>query len=333
MDKLLSIVIPSYNVGNTLSNILDNLVNCHTLDRLDILVVNDGSTDQTAKIADKYVAEYPESIQLITQVNGGHGSTINTGIKYATGRFFKVVDGDDWLDSANLDRFVNLLKLEDVDLVLTPFWVFNDKTKRKYVKEIKSEDIRWNQKYYLKDRKIAPVPSMHTYTLRTKLLKENGIKIDEHAYYVDIEYILYPIPYVKTYKFVNLPLYNYRVNQADQSITLGNMVKNSKQHEMVIEHVNEYIVEHINGINENQRELMVNRLSRMIATQMKIISVEPIKSVTKAKLVKFYQHAKDNYYFEIQDINLPMKMLVKSHFLLFPLIHYLAIWKMNLFHY
>lgn len=333
MDKLLSIVIPSYNVEKTLGNVLDNLVNCHTLDRLDILVIDDGSTDRTPQIARKYVTKYPESIQLITKKNGGHGSTINTGIKYATGRFFKVVDGDDWIDSTNLDRFIGLLKQCDIDLILTPFWVFNDKTKRKHVKEIKSDDLRWNQKYYLKDRKISIVPSMHTYTLRTELLKENDIRIDEHAYYVDIEYILYPIPYVKTYKFINLPLYNYRVNQDDQSINLTNMTKNSKQHDMVIKHVNKYILEHVNGINANQRELMVNRLSRMIATQLKIIAIGPIRTKTKGELVKFYQNVLNNYYFEIKDINLPMRLLIRSHFLLFPLIHYLAILKMELVHY
>ncbi|WP_125764316.1 glycosyltransferase family 2 protein [Companilactobacillus hulinensis] len=333
MDKLLSIVIPSYNAEKFLSNVLDNLVQCETLKRLDIIVVNDGSTDATADIAAKYVAQYPNSIRLITQENGGHGSTINTGIKYAVGRYFKVVDADDWLDSAHLDRFVCLLKREDSDLILTPFWAFNDKTKKKHLKEIKPGNIKWQQKYYLKEQGIDPVPSMHTYTLRTKLLQENDINIDRHAYYVDIEYILYPIPYVKTFKFIDLPLYNYRVNQSVQSISLSNMIKNSKQHKMVVSHVNSYISEHLDVLNENQRELMVNRLSRMIATQLKIIAIEPLRMKTKSELMSFYQHVKDDYYFEVRDINLPMRMLIKSHFLLFPAIHYLAIWKMDLVHY
>ncbi|WP_125566019.1 glycosyltransferase family 2 protein [Companilactobacillus insicii] len=333
MDKLLSIVIPSYNAEKFLDNVLEQLIKCKKLDRLDIMVVNDGSTDRTAEIGAKYATTYPNSIRLISKENGGHGSTINTGIKNARGRYFKVVDADDWLDSENLDNFIELLKRTDVDLFLTPFWAFNDKTKHKHLKEIKPSNISWNKKYYLKEQGIDPVPSMHTYVLRTKLLQENDIQIDEHAYYVDIEYILYPIPYVKTFEFVNLPLYNYRVNQASQSISISNMRKNQEQHSLVVDHVNGYIREHSDGLNDDQRELMINRLSRMIATQLKIIALAPINSATKRELSNFYSKVKNNYYFEEKDINLPMRWLIKSRFNLLPVIHYLAILKMQLVHY
>lgn len=333
MDKVLSIVIPSYNAEKFLDNILGNLLICQSLDQLDILIIDDGSTDKTALVANKYVTEYPASIRLISKKNGGHGSTINMGIKYATGRYFKVVDADDWLDSVNLDQFVKILEDEDSDLILTPFWAFNDKTQNKHLKEIKPEDIEWKYQYYLQNQKIEPVPSMHTYTLKTELLQQHQIKIDEHAYYVDIEYILYPIPYVKTFKFIDLPLYNYRVNQAGQSISLKNMYKNKQQHDLVVSHVNDYIAGHLDILNENQKELMINRLSRMIATQLKIITLAPIGIKTKTELKKFYQHVQKDYFFEAEDVNLPIRLLIKSHFYLFPAIHYLAIWKMNLIHF
>ncbi|WP_334329720.1 glycosyltransferase family 2 protein [Companilactobacillus sp. HBUAS59699] len=333
MDKLLSIVIPSYNAEKFLDNVLGELVKCHNLNRLDIMVINDGSTDQTAEIGQKYQDSYPGSVRLISKENGGYGSTINTGIAQANGRYFKVVDADDWLDSKNLDRFVGLLKRTETDLILTPFWAFNDKNHHKHIPEIKPDDISWGQKYYLKEQGICPVPSMHTYTLRTKLLQENEIQLDEHAYYVDIEYILYPIPYVKTFEFVNIPLYNYRVNQDNQSISMTNMRKNQQQHSLVVDHVNSYIKEHADGLNPNQQELMVNRLSRMIATQLKIIDLAPIQMATKHELSSFYRKVKDKYYFEPKDINLPMRWLIKSRFNLFPVIHYLAILKMQLVHY
>lgn len=333
MDKLLSIVIPSYNAEKFLDNALGKLVECQNLERMDIMVVNDGSTDKTAEIGRKYQDSYPNSIRVISKENGGYGSTVNTGIINARGRYFKVVDADDWLDPRNLDRFMGLLKRTDVDLILTPFWAFNNKNQHKHIAEIKPSDIRWGQKYYLKEQGICPVPSMHTYTLRTKLLQENDIRLDEHAFYVDIEYILFPIPYVKTFEFINMPLYNYRVNQAGQSISMTNMRKNQQQHSLVVDHVNDYIHQHDNGLNDNQRELMVNRLSRMIATQLKIIDLAPIQMSTKYELSNFYKKVKSEYYFEVKDINLPMRWLIKSNFSLFPVIHYLAILKMQLVHY
>ncbi|WP_125590191.1 glycosyltransferase family 2 protein [Companilactobacillus jidongensis] len=333
MDKLLSIVVPSYNAEKFLDNVLGHLVKCKMLNRLDILIVDDGSTDKTADIGNDYATKYPDSIRLISKENGGYGSTVNAGIINAHGRYFKVVDADDWLDPKNLDRFIGLLKRTDVDLILTPFWAFNDKSKHKHVAAIRPDDIKWGQKYYLKEQGIDPVPSMHTYTLRTKLLQENSIRLDEHAFYVDIEYILFPIPYVKTFEFINMPLYNYRVNQAVQSISLTNMRKNQQQHSFVVDRVNSYIHEHTDGLNDNQRELMVNRLSRMIATQLKIISLSPIRLETKRELSNFYSKVKDEYYFEVNDVNLPMRWLIKSRFYLFPVIHYLAILKMQLVHY
>ena len=105
MKKNLTISIAAYNVENYLEKTLDSLI-IDNLDKLEVLIVNDGSKDNTKKIAQKYCKKYPNSIKLIDKENGGYGSTINAGIKEATGKYFKQLDGDDWYNTENLNRLV-----------------------------------------------------------------------------------------------------------------------------------------------------------------------------------------------------------------------------------
>lgn len=124
MEKVLSIVIPAYNVEKYLEKCLSSFEIEAVLDRIEILVINDGSGDHTAEIAQRYCEKYPETYFLYNKENGGHGSGINYGIRYATGKYFKVVDGDDWLNTEELEAFVKLLEETDTDIVAADFCVF-----------------------------------------------------------------------------------------------------------------------------------------------------------------------------------------------------------------
>ena len=127
MQKILTITIPSYNVEAYIVATLDTMVTINNLDLLEILVVNDGSKDNTVAVAQQYVDKYPNSVRIIDKENGGHGSTINAGIREATGKYFKVVDADDWVDTENLDLLIEYLQETDVDNVLSPYYkVFVD---------------------------------------------------------------------------------------------------------------------------------------------------------------------------------------------------------------
>ena len=121
MNKILTIVIPAYNVENYLDEILPTFLDNEILNDIEIIIVNDGSKDNTAIIAREYEKKYPQTVVLIDKENGGHGSTINSGIKHANGKYLRVIDGDDWVDTNALKNFVNKLKSLNEDLVLTPF--------------------------------------------------------------------------------------------------------------------------------------------------------------------------------------------------------------------
>ena len=117
MEKILSIVVPAYNVEKYLDQCLSSFVNTEVLRDIEILIINDGSTDRTAEIAEKYCEKYPGCFVLYNKENGGHGSGINYGIEHAKGKYFKVVDGDDWVETVNLPVFVRTLKKIDVDVI------------------------------------------------------------------------------------------------------------------------------------------------------------------------------------------------------------------------
>ena len=119
--KALTILIPVYNTEKYIKRCLDSLIVSEIMDDIEILVVNDGGKDHSVEIIQKYVDSYPETVRLIDKENGGHGSTINAGIKEAKGKYFRVLDSDDWFNSTDFVKFVNRLKSEDADLVVCDY--------------------------------------------------------------------------------------------------------------------------------------------------------------------------------------------------------------------
>ena len=128
MNKVLSISVAAYNAAQDLSRCLDSLVNTSVADFLDIIVVNDGSKDETLALARSYEQRYPDIIRVIDKENGGHGSTINASIPEAMGKYYKIVDSDDWVDKEGLERLVHALMETEADLVLNPFHIIDAQT-------------------------------------------------------------------------------------------------------------------------------------------------------------------------------------------------------------
>ena len=121
MEKILSIIIPSYNARKFLDKGIPTFLDPAVIDSLDVIIVNDGSTDDTAAIAEKYCRMFPNSIRLISQPNKGHGGALNTGCAAAVGKFLRVVDADDWVETQNLAPFVEFLRKCESDVVLTDY--------------------------------------------------------------------------------------------------------------------------------------------------------------------------------------------------------------------
>ena len=198
---------------------------------VEIIIVDDGSKDNTAAIADDYAAAYPEIIKVVHQENGGHGEAVNTGLRNATGVYYKVVDSDDWLDAEGLKKVIGVLKsfIENrkrVDLMICNYVYEHvaDGTQNvmRYTNVFPEERVftwaeigRFRPSQYL---------LMHSVIYRTQLLRDCGLELPKHTFYVDNIFVYQPLPYVKNMYYLDVDLYRYFIGRADQSVNETVMV-------------------------------------------------------------------------------------------------------------
>ncbi len=287
-EKILTVSVAAYNLGDMIRENLDSFIKApkKVLDKIEILVTNDGSTDDTPKIVKEYAKKYPKSIILINQKNQGAGSTVNSGIKHATGKYFKMIDGDDWVESINLESIISKLEKTDADIVLTDMLTYNESVKR----------ITDRSGYNLKedtDLKFTDVCNtidiqMHNTMYKTELLKKNKIKLD-NGFYTDIEYVLLPLPFVKKIAYFAEPLYVYRIARSGQSMSKASMRKNAKQHALVLKRlIDEYDKVRKNLAAETDKYL-TTAIGRVANTELRVkLLIEEPKEAKKDSIKDFF---------------------------------------------
>lgn len=327
MGKILTVVVPSYNVDAYIQETLNNMTQSSFFDDLEILVIDDGSTDSTYELAHFFEVNYPNSIKVIRKQNGGHGSTINTGIRFATGKYFKIVDADDWLQIDQLDQLIPMLKYEEADLVVTPYYTYDDVNGTKKLINNMEKIEYANELRKFDDISMKYIPNLHENMVKTAILQNNPIIIDENAYYVDYEYVIYQAPFVKTYKYINIPILNYRINVGTQSTSNASMLRNSARHEFIIDQIQKFIKEYQFSSSIKVQEIMIRSITRMIGAQYKIISLGTISRATYNQLVQFDRKVRKEYLTDFSVLNLPIKGLTKFGMAFYPVIHLMAKFK------
>lgn len=357
-DKLLSVVVPSYNASKYLDFNLQSFLRPSVPEKLEVIVVDDGSTDDTARIADAYHEKYPETIKVIHKENGGHGSGINAGLRAATGKYFKVVDADDWVDHEALERLLDYIASFDAaaanaDTDIDAAQVQADVKARARDKAVSCPDVIYNNYYWrltdeakspdayerkteftepfsgVEYRKVYDFESiadrcyvkMHNMTIRTDILREHQIHIDECCYYVDMEYILYPVPYVETIAFLPEFLYQYQIGRQGQSMDPAKMQRNATQYDHVLASIYAYYDAHCREIKQPNRKKYIDRLiSRFYASRIKILLSMPDASRRKNEFITMeevlYRDYPDIY---AANVNKPIRLLRGSKYVLYPL--------------
>ncbi len=290
--KLLSIAVPCYNSQDYMRNCVDSLLKGGEL--VEILIVNDGSKDDTAKIADEYAEKYPTIVRVIHQENGGHGEAVNTGIRNATGFYFKVVDSDDWVNEEAFEEILKKLQEliagpQTLDMMISNFVYEKQGVKRKKI-------MRY-RKY------LPPVGKyilMHSVIYRTELLRECGLELPKHTFYVDNLFVYQPLMSVKTMYYMDENFYRYFIGREDQSVHEDVMIRRIDQQLLV----NRLMVDTIAGkkiSNKHLRQYMLRYLD-IITT---VSSVMLIRSGTEENLNK----KKDLWkYIKNADINIYSKL-------------------------
>lgn len=279
--KVLSIVVPSYNAESYLMETIPTMLSVPNLDKLEIVIINDGSKDNTLSVANQLKADYSEAIVIVDKENGGHGSTINAGIKVAKGKYFKVVDADDWVNTENLSALIDYLATIDDDEVISPFIkVYMDsKTEETYSYKVSNHQTTYKYSDFLSE--INELPKMHAITVKTSILRDNQIKIDENCFYVDLEYNTFPMPYIKTISYFDKPIYRYRLGSPTQSVSMPSYIKNVKMHERVIFSLINFYQSYLSA-TKIEKELLDNLIGEVITIHSNIyLAMDNVKQAKK----------------------------------------------------
>lgn len=242
-DIVLSIIIPAYNVAKYLKNGISTIVNHRNADKLEILIINDGSKDDTVKIAKEIINKWCNKkkpiITLIDKENGGHGSTINVGISKAKGKYTRIIDGDDWVNTEEFSKLLDILQKEDSDIVVTNY--SEDIANQNILIERRLYDfMKVGKKYNFDDlcnkyygfKEWGPI--LATGNFKTSMLKSQNFKLTEKCFYVDMEFDIYSVLSAKTVTYYDFDVYRYFIGRVDQSISQTSFIKNRKQHEKVL---------------------------------------------------------------------------------------------------
>lgn len=242
-NKILSIVIPTYNVEKYLDRCIISLVHDkEALEKIELIIVNDGSRDNSLAIAKRYEQQYPDSIIAVDKENGGHGSTINAGLKLATGKYFRVIDSDDWVNIDDFGKYVQRLESVDTDIVLTNYSreMVYDGTKVL----CKYKGLEYDHLYNLNKMDLKLLGDdylyMATSTIKTQKLRDAGLVLDEHTFYVDMEYNIFPIAHLSTFVYMDFDIYRYWIGRPQQSIDAKSVYRNRAHHEKVLKRLVEF---------------------------------------------------------------------------------------------
>ena len=282
--KLLSIVVPSYNSQDYLRHCLDTVVLGGQ--EVEVIVVDDGSTDRTAEIALEYCGRFPGIVRLEQKENGGHGSAVNRGLAVATGTYFKVVDSDDWLDTTDYMAVLSLLRdIGSVDLLITNYvyeYSYTGKHKVMRYNNVFPEGkvISWDG---MGRFRFDQLMLMHALFYRTDLLRQCGLKLPEHTFYVDNLVAYLPLPYVKRIVYLDCSPYHYLIGRPGQSVNTQVMIKQIDQQLKVTRLMIEAYDLYTNIEDEKLRRYMIFYLSMMVAITVTYIYIaEDEKLVHKA---------------------------------------------------
>ena len=285
--KLLSIAIPCYNSAAYMENCINSLLPGG--DEVEILIVDDGSVkDNTAEIADRYEKEYPGICRAIHQENGGHGEAVNAGLRNASGIFFKVVDSDDWVNGPAYEAVLNTLRRfvygkSTLDMLITNFVYEKQGAKHKKVMNYnmalpKNELFTWDDvKVFMAGQYIL----MHSVIYRTELLRECGLELPKHTFYVDNIFVYEPLPHVRSMYYLDVNFYRYFIGRSDQSVNEQVMIGRIDQQIRVTKLMLGYY-----DVTKLQNRKLRHYMIRYLEIMMVVSSILAIRSETEENLEK-----------------------------------------------
>ena len=298
--KLITFTVPCYNSAAYMDRCIETLLPAG--EDAEIILVDDGSTDDTGRIADEYAAKYPKIVRVIHQENGGHGEGVNQGIRNASGLYFKVVDSDDWLDGAALTQVMDCLRKfaameKPVDLLLCNYVYEHVTDNTRHVISYKGILPEGRVFVWEECGKFPPSQNilMHSVIYRTQVLRDCGIELPKHTFYVDNIFVYQPLPFVNTLYYLNMDLYRYYIGREDQSVNEQVMVKRVDQQvrvtKIMIDAVDLYALP---PEQKKLRAYMFNYLFMMMTISLVFLTMDGSpEALEKKKLLWAYLRHRD----------------------------------------
>lgn len=297
--KYISFAIPCYNSEAYMAQAIESILPGG--EDVEILIVNDGSKDRTAEIGKEYEEKYPGIVKLINKENGGHGDAVNAGLSHANGKYFKVVDSDDWVDRISLMKILNVLKNfeeeeQEVDMLIANY--VYEKVGMEHKKVIRYDNVlpenqilKWDE---IGQFRIGQYILMHSVIYRTDMLKLCQLTLPKHTFYVDNIYVYYPLPHVRTLYYMNVDFYRYFIGREDQSVNEKVMISRIDQQIFVTKTmIDMYELRRIQS--KKLRKYMLNYLAIMM-TVSSILCIRSKKKENLEKKKELWQYLKQKDY-------------------------------------
>ena len=320
--KTISFIIPAYNSENYLYRCLNSfLYTENTNSKIEVIIVNDGSTDRTEEIGMGFVRRNPDIFKIINKRNGGHGSAINEGASSAKGTYLKVVDSDDWIITKNLESYISMLEATAADVILTPYLFYN-------IQDQVSRPCSYFSKYSssfftLSDvcghwHDIKELFTIHGITYRTEFYREKSRKLTENVFYDDQEYTTIPCCYAKTRYFSSIFLYVYRIGDQGQSISEKNQAMRIEHLEKVVLSMGRYYGQSRERLQPAEKMFYLYKMEIALLSYYRVSCLLlPNRKQGREKAGQMNRKVKDS----IPD--LWKKMVVKYYiFILFNILHF-----------
>ena len=295
--KLISFAVPCYNSQDYMRKCVDSLLTGG--DEVEIIIVNDGSRDDTINIANVYAEKYPDIVKVIDKENGGHGSGVNAGMANSTGLYYKVVDSDDWLDDNALASLLSKIREHKEKGTLPDLYVTNfiyDKVSEgtQYVsaygdKMPEGQIIGWDK---VKKFNLSHMMLMHALLYKREKLLQSGTVLPEHTFYVDNLFAYKPLPFMQTVCYLNIDLYHYFIGREDQSVNRKNFVKRYEQQIRVMKCMTDaYTLDEIKKMPKGLKRYMWHSLEVIMMNTIFFTCAEDSPERRKA-LKEMWQHIK-----------------------------------------
>ncbi len=297
-NPILTIIVPAYNVEQYIVKTLKSLIRDNKeADNIEILVINDGSKDKTSQKVKEFIKQYSIGknpiVRIIDKENGGHGSTINAGIKLAKGKFMRIIDGDDWVNTTEFENLINVLKQENSDIVITNYSEDRmDCRDSRLINQRLYDFMIPGYQYQFDDLCIENYgfrgwgPILATANIKTEKLREADFKLSEKTFYVDMEYNTFYLPVINTISYYDLDIYRYYIGRSNQSISMKSYIKNVDHHQRVISNILKFMSEKSMSINKKNyinRNIVIpmvdahyNLLLNIVRDRKKFISFDKV---------------------------------------------------------